>query len=239
MATIINGDFKQGQKVFVAAIEVLQQSVCFTLNDKDNATLMHENTPQNPRDFLSQLFYKQSNDIKPKEDEISGSLKTLGSEKAEELGSESGQRKVNKVQRNSDWYNKAIPNIGKILSKIFSISNQPVNPNGMRSQSSVALLWRPIAYDNWQVRKSLVLCATQIAKSCAKTLQQTLPALIEVPNSTIYSHIILILTFNQVVILHLEDDYPQVSSTSRESLSVFFSMISNEEGTRQCFQIRK
>lgn len=178
MATIINGDFKQGQKVFVAAIEVLQQSVCFTLNDKDNATLIEENTPQNPRDFLSQLFYKQSND-KPKEDEISASVKT-GGEKPEENSSEAGQRKVNKVQRNSEWYNKAIPNIGKILSKIFSISNQPVNPNGMRSQSSVALLWRPIAYDNWQVRKSLVLCATQIAKSCSKTLQQTLPALIEV-----------------------------------------------------------
>jgi hypothetical protein len=178
MATIINGDFKQGQKVFVAAIEVLQQSVCFTLNDKDNATLIEENTPQNPRDFLSQLFYKQSND-KPKEDEISGSVKT-GGEKLEENSSDAGQRKVNKVQRNSEWYNKAIPNIGKILSKIFSISNQPVNPNGMRSQSSVALLWRPIAYDNWQVRKSLVLCATQIAKSCSKTLQQTLPALIEV-----------------------------------------------------------
>ncbi len=179
MAAIINGDFKQGQKVFVAAIEVLQHSVCFTLNDTDNATLTQEDTPQNPRDFLSKLFNQQTND-KPKEDEISESA-PRGGEK-NDRAEETGQRKVNKVKRNSEWYNKAIPNIGKILSKIFSISNQPINPDGMRSQSSVALLWRPIAYDNWQVRKSLVICATQIAKHCAKTLQQTLPALIEVSN---------------------------------------------------------
>ncbi len=179
MSTIINGDFKQGQKVFVAAIEVLQQSVCFTLNDNDNATLIQENTPQNPRDFLSHLFYKQAND-KPIEGEAADSVKQSANDKPEEAGAETSQRKISKVKRDSEWYNKAIPNIGKILSKIFSISNQPINPNGMRSQSSVALLWRPIAYDNWQVRKSLVICATQIAKSCSKTLQQTLPALIEV-----------------------------------------------------------
>ena len=174
MAAIINGDFKQGQRVFVAAIEVLQQSVCFTLNDADNATLVREDAPQNPRDFLSKLFNRQSDTAK--EVEISESLP----QEEKDLSEESSQRKVNKVHRNSEWYNKAVPNIGKILSKIFSISNQPINPDGMRSQSSVALLWRPIAYDNWQVRKSLVICATQIAKHCSKTLQQTLPALIEV-----------------------------------------------------------
>jgi len=202
--SIISGDYKQGQNVFVAAFRLLKTVVVAVLNDNDNPFIKEKSLEKGDDKLVilrncqnstmaSTINQSSSLALKAQEKDLSHQS-TLSNEKPNE-----------KVKRTKEWYAKATYYLHKILVKIFSITRQQYSKEAKESQ--VSLTWRPISYDQWRVRFALVECANEIATKCGVTLSNSVPILLE------------------TIVLHIEDDYLEIAEYSRNAIASFSQLL--------------
>lgn len=178
---ILMGDFKQGDGVFCASLELLSTSIVSTMADCHNAHLVDDNASLTSDGALSKLkamMMKGGKEETKSPSSKSSSLPSTTSStatpspKASNTPS-SAQEAPGKIERTADWFKKASYHISLVLERIFSMSR--IMAEDVNSAKSISA----IVIRSGRVRLKMAKCAGLILSLCRRSLSPSFAVLFE------------------------------------------------------------
>ena len=200
---IILGDFKQGDGVFCAALDLLSISIVSTMADIHNAHLTEDNSQlssEDARSKLKELMMKGGkgvgNDSSKKTNSGPSSASSPSSTKQSPSSapSTSSEQGIGTTMRTSDWLKKASYHISLVLERIFSMSRiMAEDVNSVKTVSAIVIR-------SGRVRLEMAKSSAMILALCRRSLAPSFAVLFE------------------LLVLFAFDEYEDVASTASHRL---------------------